>query len=218
MLLFEERQTVAAYAQKLIASGLVRGTGGNISLTNAEKTMLAITPSGVPYEAMQPEDVVVVDMQGIPLDGALKPSTEMAFHLALVKQRADIKAVVHTHSEYATAMACLHWELPTVHYLIGSAGGAVPLAPYATFGTEELAANICQSIGDKNAVLMANHGVVTVGRNLRKAFSTAELVEYVAKVYLITKSVGNPTLLSLDEISEVIERSAGYGEGPVKKD
>ena len=218
MLLINERLAVADYSKKLITSGLVKGTGGNISLSNPEKTLLAITPSGVAYEGLTPEDVVVVDMDGNRVDGQHKPSSEMAFHLALIKQRADIKAVVHTHSEHATALACLRWELPAVHYLIGSAGSVVPLAPYATFGTQALADNICRVIGSGNAVLMANHGLVTVGTNLRKAFNTAELVEYVAKVYLITKSVGTPVQLSLEEIEEVIQRSVGYGEQPGQKD
>lgn len=214
MLLLDERQAVAEYAKKLITSGLVKGTGGNISLSNPEKTLLAITPSGVAYEGIAPEDVVVVDMDGNRVDGQLKPSSEMAFHLALIKQRADIKAVVHTHSEHATALSCLRWELPAVHYLIGSAGSVVPLAPYATFGTKALADNICRVIGSGNAVLMANHGLVTVGTDLRKAFNTAELVEYVAKVYLITKSVGTPVQLSMEEIEEVIQKSVGYGDQP----
>jgi len=218
MLLLNERQAVADYSKKLITSGLVKGTGGNISLSNPGKTLLAITPSGVAYEGLTPEDVVVVDMDGNRVDGQLKPSSEMAFHLALIKQRPDIKAVVHTHSEHATALACLRWELPAVHYLIGSAGSVVPLAPYATFGTKALADNICRAIGSSNAVLMANHGLVTVGTNLRKAFNTAELVEYVAKVYLITKSVGTPVQLSMEEIEEVIQRSVGYGEQSGEKD
>jgi L-fuculose-phosphate aldolase len=218
MLLSEERIAVAKYGLKMITSGLVKGTGGNISLCNADKTLLAITPSGVPYEDIGPEDVVVVDMAGTRVDGRLQPSSEMAFHLALIKHRSDIKAVVHTHSEYATVLSCLRWELPAVHYLLGSAGGSVPLAHYATFGTHNLAENMCRVIGDRNAVLMANHGLAAVGINLRKAFNTAELVEYVAKVYLLTKSVGLPVELSPDEIQEVIRRSAGYGEQPGKTD
>jgi len=218
MILSEERTTVAKYGVKMITSGLVKGTGGNISLCNEDKTLLAITPSGVPYEAIGPEDVVVVDMAGTRVDGHLQPSSEMAFHLALIKHRPDIRSVVHTHSEYATVLACLRWELPAVHYLLGSAGGSVPLAPYATFGTHNLAESICRVIGDRNAVLMANHGLAAVGPNLRKAFSTAELVEYVAKVYLISRSVGLPVDLGVEEIQEVIRRSAGYGEQPGKTD
>ncbi len=218
MLLSEERIAVVKYGIKMISTGLVKGTGGNISLCNEDKTLLAISPSGVAYDNISPEDVVVVDLTGTVVDGHLKPSSEMAFHLALINHRPDIKAVVHTHSEYATVLSCLRWELPAVHYLLGSAGGSVPLAHYATFGTDSLAANICRAIGSKNAVLMANHGVAAVGKNLRKAFSTAELVEFVAKLYLISRTVGTPVGLSENEIQEVIHRSAGYGEQPGKSD
>ena len=214
MLLSEERKTVAYYGKKLITSGLVKGTGGNISLVNTAKTLLAITPSGVEYNQFGPEDVVVVDMDGKRVEGHLNPSSELAFHLALVKQRSDIKAVVHTHSDYATALACLRWELPPVHYLIGSAGYVVPLAPYATFGTQALADGICQTIGEGYAVLLANHGLVTVGGNLQKAFSTAEYIEYVAKIYLMTKSVGIPVLLGMEEMRAVIEKFENYGQQP----
>lgn len=217
MLLLEERQAVTEYSKQLLSSGLVKGTGGNISLTNADKSLLAITPSGVAYETMQPEDVVVVDMEGNQADGLLLPSSEIGFHLALVNLRPDIKAVVHTHSDYSTAMACLGWELPSIHYLIGYAGFKVPLAPYATFGTQALAEGICNIIGEGNAVLMANHGLVTVGSSLKKAFVTAEMVEYVAKLYLITKSAGSPVSLSQAEMEDVLEKFATYGIQPGKK-
>jgi L-fuculose-phosphate aldolase len=115
MLLYKERLAVTEYAQKLISTGLVKGTSGNISIANANKTLLAITPSGVAYEDMVPEDVVVVGMQGMKIDRRWLRSTELKFHLALIKQRRDIFAVVHAHSDYATALACLGWELPAVH-------------------------------------------------------------------------------------------------------
>lgn len=214
MHLHEERKTITEYARKLLSTGLIKGTGGNISLANADKSLVAITPSGVAYETMRPEDVVVVDLEGNRVDGHLLPSSEIGFHLALLNQRPDIKAVVHTHSDYSTAMACLRWELPAVHYLIGSAGFHVPLAPYATFGTQALARGICETIGDGNAVLLANHGLVTVGVSLGKAFSTAEMVEYVAKLYLITKSVGNPVTLSKEEMQDVLEKFTTYGVQP----
>jgi len=214
MLLFEERQAITNYARKLLATGLVKGTSGNLSLANADKSLVAITPSGVAYETMAPGDVVVVDLDGNHVDGKLLPSSEIGFHLALLRQRPEIKAVVHTHSECATAVACLRWELPAVHYLIGSAGYHVPLAPYATFGTPELAKGICETIGDGNAVLLANHGLVTVGVTLDKAFSTAEMVEFVAKLYLMTKSVGIPVLLNREEMQDVLEKFKTYGVQP----
>ncbi|HOM67323.1 MAG: L-fuculose phosphate aldolase [Chloroflexi bacterium ADurb.Bin120] len=216
MLLLDERRKVVDYAQKMLSTGLVKGTGGNISLTNEDKSLVAITPSGVAYETMRPEDVVVLDLDGNHVDGDLLPSSELGFHLALLRQRMEIKAVVHTHSDYSTALACLRWELPAVHYLIGSAGFKVPLAPYATFGTPELAEGICETIGDGNAVLLANHGLVAVGVSLSKAFSTAEMVEYVAKLYLITRSVGSPVVLNRGEMQDVLEKFTTYGVQPGK--
>ena len=216
MLLLDERRKVVDYAQKMLSTGLVKGTGGNISLTNEDKSLVAITPSGVAYETMRPEDVVVLDLDGTHVDGDLLPSSELGFHLALLRQRMEIKAVVHTHSDYSTALACLRWELPAVHYLIGSAGFKVPLAPYATFGTPELAEGICETIGDGNAVLLANHGLVAVGVSLSKAFSTAEMVEYVAKLYLITRSVGSPVVLNRGEMQDVLEKFTTYGVQPGK--
>ena len=216
MLLLDERRKVVDYAQKMLSTGLVKGTGGNISMTNEDKSLVAITPSGVAYETMRPEDVVVLDLDGNHVDGDLLPSSELGFHLALLRQRMEIKAVVHTHSDYSTALACLRWELPAVHYLIGSAGFKVPLAPYATFGTPELAEGICETIGDGNAVLLANHGLVAVGVSLSKAFSTAEMVEYVAKLYLITRSVGSPVVLNRGEMQDVLEKFTTYGVQPGK--
>lgn len=212
MLLKDEREAVVAYSKRLISEGLVKGSGGNISLSNQEKTMIAVTPSGVVYDFMKPEDIVIVDKNGYKVEGALAPTSEIAFHLALQNLRSDIYAVVHTHSDYATAVSCLGWELPAIHYLIGFAGSKVPLAPYATYGTQELSDNICAVIGDANAVLIANHGLVSVGPTLDRAFTTAEMVEYVSHLYLLTKSVGDPVQLNAHQMDAVIIKFKGYGQ------
>ena len=151
-------------------------------------------------------------MVGKKLEGDLAPTSEIAFHLALQEIRPNIHAVVHTHSLYATAVACLGWELPPIHYLIGFAGQKVPIAPYSTYGTEELSDNICSTIGESNAVLMANHGLVSVGTDLDEAFMTAEMVEYVAHLFLLTKSVGKPVILDPHQMTEVIEKFKDYGQ------
>jgi L-fuculose-phosphate aldolase len=214
MILYEERQAIVNYGKKLLSTGLVKGTGGNISLCNSDKTLLAITPTGVPYTDMRVEDVVVLNVSGDREDGALKPSSEVAFHLSLVNLRPDIRAVVHTHSTYSTTLACLGWELPAVHYLVGHAGSHVPIAPYATYGTQQLSDHICQTIGKGNAVLMANHGLVAVGTNLPNAFTTAEMIEFVAQVYLGTKAVGDPVILDETEMEHVVSKFATYGQQP----
>lgn len=212
MHLKKEREAVLIYSKRLLSSGLVKGSGGNISLCNPEKTLMAVTPSGVGYDIMRLEDVVVTDLNGRKVEGNLEPTSEMAFHLALQNLRPDIHAVVHTHSDYATALACLGWALPAVHYLIGFAGKKVPVAPYATYGTQELSDNICSVIGESNAVLIANHGPVCVGPNLEKAFTTAEMLEYVSHLYLLSKSVGEPVILDEHQMDAVMEKFKSYGQ------
>ncbi len=216
MLLWNERQAVVEFSKKMLDTGLVKGSGGNISLCNPEKTLAAITPSGVSYLEMTPEDVVIIDLDGNQIEGNLKPSSEIHIHLALLNRKKDDIAVVHTHSDYATAMACLRWELPALHYLIGHAGDRVPVADYAIFGSVELSDNICHTIGEGNAVLMANHGMVAVGTSLKKAYATAEMVEYVAKLYMMTKSVGKPVILDGQEMSEVLDKFQYYGQQNVE--
>lgn len=212
MLLKGEREQVVEYSRKLITSNLVKGSGGNISLSNSKKTMMAVTPSGVAYDLLQPGDVVILDLDGNQLEGDLAPTSEIAFHLALQKLRPEIHAVVHTHSVYATAVACLGWDLPPIHYLIGFAGVKVPLAPYSTYGTEELSDNICSTIGESKAVLMANHGLVCVGDDLEKAFTTAEMVEFVSQLYLLTKSVGEPVILTSQQMEIITKKFESYGQ------
>ena len=211
MILEQERKTIVEYGKKLIHAQLTTGTGGNLSICNREQGLVAIKPSGVDYFEMQPEDVVVVDLQGNKVDGKLKPSSEISFHLGLINHRADINAVVHTHQVYATTIACLNWELPAVHYLVGLSGNKVPVAPYATYGSKELSENIINSIGNYNACLMANHGLVTVGVNMAAAFATAEELELVSRLYYQAKCIGEPAILSDEEMSGVIKKFTTYG-------
>lgn len=212
MLLERERTAVCEYGRKLLTARLTTGSGGNLSLFNRAQKLIAIKPSGVPYFEMQPEDVVVIDPQGRIVDGRLKPSSELSFHLGLLNRRPDISAVVHTHQVYATAVACLGRALPAVHYLIGFAGDKVPLAPYATYGTQALADNIVNAIGGYNACLLANHGLVTVGKDLATAFAVAEELELVAQIYLLAKSAGEPVILPAEEMAVVVEKFKGYGQ------
>lgn len=211
MLLEQERKTIVEYGKKLIQAQLTTGTGGNLSICNREQGLVAIKPSGIDYFEMQPEDVVVVDLQGNKVDGKLKPSSEISFHLGLINHRADVNAVVHTHQVYATTIACLNWELPAVHYLVGLSGNKVPVAPYATYGSKELSENIINSIGDYNACLMANHGLVTVGVNMAAAFAVAEELELVCRLYYQAKCIGEPVILSDDEMQAVMKKFKTYG-------
>ncbi len=217
MLLMRERDDITFFGRKLLAAGLTTGTGGNLSILSHGDGLIAISPSGVEYEEMTPADVPVVDFSGVTVEGSRKPSSELDFHRALYRRRADIRAVVHTHSVYATTMACLNWEIPAVHYLVAFSGHKVPLAPYATFGTPELAANVAESIGDFNAVLLANHGLVAVGENLATAFAVAEEIELVARIYYQAKCIGDPVILPDGEMSRVVEKFVSYGREGEKK-
>ena len=201
MLLQDERCSIVEFGRKLISAQLTTGSGGNLSIINRKENLIAIKPTGVDYLQMKPEDVVVVNPDGKVVDGKLLPSSEIRFHLALLKHRPDITAVIHTHQVYATTIACMGWELPAVHYLIGYSGNKVPLAPYATFGTQELSENIVKSIGNYNACLMANHGIVAVGVDISSAFATVEELELVLQTILSKQSASEtPVILSDDEM------------------
>ncbi len=211
MILSNERTAIVKFGNKMLAAGLTTGSGGNLSCYNREKDLIAITPSGIEYPDMTPGDILVVSPDGSVVDGANTPSSETGFHLALYRARKDINSVVHTHSTYATTFACLNREIPAVHYLVGFAGNKVPLAPYATFGTQALADAITSSIEDYNAVLLANHGLVAVGPTLLKAFNTAEEIELVARLCFQAESIGTPVILSDQEMERVITKFAHYG-------
>jgi len=216
MVMREEREEIVRFGRKLVSAQLTSGTGGNLSIFSRSGGLIAISPSGIEYDEMEPSDVPVVDASGQVVEGSRKPSSELGFHLALYCRRPEIRAVVHTHSVYATTMACLNWEIPAVHYLVAFSGHKVPLAPYATFGSDELAANVAAAIGDHNAVLLANHGLATVGPNLATAFAVAEEIELVARIYYQTKSIGEPVILPREEMSRVIEKFAVYGQKGTK--
>ncbi|MBN1148257.1 MAG: L-fuculose-phosphate aldolase [Anaerolineales bacterium] len=212
MLLQQEREEIVAFGRKLITSNLTTGSGGNLSIFNRQLGLIAIKPTGVDYFEMRPEDVVVIDPAGVIVDGELKPSSEVSLHLGLLQHRPDVNAVVHTHQVYATTIACLNWEIPAVHYLVGFSGNKVPLAPYATYGTPELAEYIVNSIGQYNACLMANHGIVTVGANLPAAFNVAEELELVARLYYQAMCIGKPQILSDEEMEVVKHKFTTYGQ------
>ena len=212
MLLESERALVVEYGMRMIRAGLTTGTGGNLGVFRREDALVAVTPSGIAYDRLTPGDVVVLNAAGGVVDGTKTPTSELNFHQALYRVRPDVNAVVHTHSPYATTMACLGWEIPPVHYLFGFSGKKVPLAPYETFGTEGLAASVAGAIGGYNALLLANHGLVTVGGTLASAFAAAEEIEFVARIYYQTRAVGTPRILPDDEMERVIEKFRTYGQ------
>lgn len=207
-----EKEMVIRFGKKLLEARLTTGTGGNLSIINREQGFIAISASGMHYNEVTENDIVIMDLDGKKVESKRKPSSEFGFHLDLYKKRPDIQAVVHTHSVYATTVACLNLELPAVHYLVGFAGKKVPLAPYATFGSQELADNVTATIGDYNAVLLANHGLITVGSTLQGAFDAAEELELIAQIYIQARAAGTPVIVSDEEMDKVIEKFSTYGQ------
>ncbi len=201
-----EKEQVVRYGKKLIDRRLTTGSGGNISVCNREKKLVAISPSGLDYYETTPEDIVILDIDGNIVEGKHRPSSEAGMHLAFYKNRADVSGIVHTHSKFATAIACMGWELPAVHYLIGMAGHRVKCTGYATYGSDELAKKALETIGDSNAVLLANHGLIALGEDVDRAFSTAEHLEFVSEVYYLTKTLGTPNILSDEDMDEVMKK------------
>ena len=205
-MMMQEKEQVVRYGKKLIDRRLTTGSGGNISVCNREKNLVAISPSGLDYYETTPEDIVILDMDGNLVEGKHRPSSESGMHLAFYKNRADVSGIVHTHSKFATAIACMGWELPAVHYLIGMAGHRVKCTGYATYGSDELAKKALETIGDSNAVLLANHGLIALGEDVDRAFSTAEHLEFVSEVYYLTKTLGTPNILSDEDMDEVMKK------------
>jgi L-fuculose-phosphate aldolase len=211
----ELREEVARVAKALIRTGLVTGTSGNVSARTPEGNVL-VTPSGVDYEVLGPEDVVLVDLDTNVLEGTLVPSTETPMHTGIYKARQDVDAVVHTHSRFATTLACLGWEIPPVHYMLTTLGpdGRIPLAPYTLYGTEELADHAANALGGSHyACLLRTHGTIAVGESAERAFSRTVVLEEMAEVYYRARLAGEPILLTPEEVAEVAAKiTTGYGQ------
>ena len=213
MLLEKERQQVVDYGKKMSSEGLTSGTSGNISIYNREEGLMAISPSGIGYFETKPEDVVIMNLQGEIVEGNRKPSSEWGLHTEMYKVKPACRAVVHTHSMYCTVFASLNQPLRAVHYVIGDAGTAtVPCAPYETFGTEELAQSAARTIGESNAVLLANHGMLACGADIESAYGLAKGMEYCAELQYRCMCIGNPVILSDDEMDVVMEKFKSYGQ------
>ena len=203
----EEREALVAAYRALLSEGLIVGRAGNVSVRTADG--LLITPSAVPAAEMTPADIATVPFEG---DARGKPSSEWRFHRDLFLARPDLKAVVHTHSPNATAIACLRKPIPASHYMVAMAGGhEIPLAPYATFGTAELSESICATMTTLNACILANHGVVAGGATLARAMDLAREVELLATIYRMALAAGDPVVLPADEMDRVLDRFKGYG-------
>lgn len=191
--------------------GLNRGTSGNLSARLPGGFL--ITPTGIPYDALTAADVVRLDARGVAAPGQLKPSSEWRFHCDIYAARPQVGAIVHTHSRYASALACQRRELPAFHYMVAAAGGdSVRCADYATFGTAQLSANALAALEGRHACLLANHGVIATGAHLAGALALAEEIESLATQYCAALATGTPVLLDAAEMARVVAQFEGYGK------
>jgi L-fuculose-phosphate aldolase len=204
------RRAVIATCREMNRLGINQGRSGNVSVRVPEGFL--VTGSGIPYEAMRPRHIVEMDLDG-GYRGEVLPSSEWRMHLDLMRSRADAQAVVHTHSTHATALSCLRLGIPAFHYMVAVAGGAdIRCADYATFGTAALSRRMLAAMEGRTACLLANHGVVTIGRSLEEALARAVEVETLAKQYWIARTLGEPVVLDAAEMARVLARFRSYGQ------
>jgi L-fuculose-phosphate aldolase len=207
-----ERDAIAQVCKRMVADRLVVGTAGNVSARMRDK--VAVTPTGVAYDALRPEDVGVHAMDGTAVDAPLAPTSELPLHLAIYAARPDVGAIVHTHSTAATALSCLVPQIPAVHYYLGLFGGPPRVAPYVEYGTDGLAGGTVSALEGRTACLLGNHGAVTVGSTLAEAYERAVYLEWVCEVALRVLSSGViPRLLDGVELDDATARLATYGQG-----
>lgn len=203
------REQLLATARKLSELGLNRGTAGNVSVR--EGAGFLVTPSGMPVDSMTPQDMVQMDFAG-KAHGALAPSSEWRFHRDILAARPEVCAVIHTHSMFAVTLSCLRRDIPPFHYMIALAGGGdIRCAPYALFGTQALSDAALDALRDRKACLLANHGMIALGRDLDNALAVTVEVETLCEQYWRTLQTGGPVLLSDQEMQDAIEQFKGYG-------
>lgn len=211
------RRAIIETARQMNASGINQGTSGNISVRVPDGYV--ITPTGMPYESLHPEDLVEMRPDGgrTPY-GQRQPSSEWRFHQDIYAARDDVNAVVHAHPAFSTTLACLRRGIPPFHYMVAVGGGRdVRCAPYATFGTPELSVHAVEALRDRKACLLANHGLIAVGKDLAEAFKVAREVETLAGQYWRALQIGEPYLLDDAEMERVLEKFRTYGQQPQRR-
>lgn len=208
MLLKNERVQLVDFCRRMQVDQLTVGTSGNLSVRRGKHVV--ITPSGAAYDTLTPESICVISLDGQTVDGGLAPSSEVPMH-TLVYQRTDAVAVVHTHPTYATTLSALIDELPAVHYMVALLGGPVRVAPYATYGSPELAANSVAALKDRYGVILQNHGATTYGNSLAKAYTRSLYLEWLCRMYYQARLLGEPNILPEEEIERVAKKLETYG-------
>ena len=208
MLMQMERELIIEYCLRMLKDGLTVGTSGNVSVRVGDT--IAITPSGVDYESLVSEDICVITLDGDHVDGPDNPSSEVPMH-TVVYQNTDALAVVHTHPVYATVLGTLVDEIPPIHYMLALLGGPVRVAPYAQFGTQELARRCSEAMKDRYGVLLRNHGATTYGGTLATAYSRSIYLEWLCRIYCEAKALGEPRLLTAAEFDAAAGPVSTYG-------
>ena len=214
----EQRNKIIEYSLKLNSTNLSPLRSGNISLRSEENGVegYLITPSGKKYETLKSEDIVFMSLNEEAKDNTSvnKPSSEWRFHRDIYLNKRDAHAIVHAHSPHATAVSSHGKSIPPFHYMIALAGGEdIKCAEYATFGTEELSKNVINALKDRSACLMSNHGQVAFGKDLDQAFELAQEIENICHQYTIAIKLGEPKILSLEEMKKVLEKAKDYKKG-----
>ena len=217
MLMKTAREEIVAYGKRMAADGLTLGTAGNISVFDRNLGYMAISPSGIPYADTKPEDVVIMDLEGNIVEGSRKPSSEFGLHSVFYRPGSgvsDVEAMVHTHSMYCTTLSCMGEPLRAVHYAIAEAGTSeIPLVPYYTFGTPELANAAAQALkSSSRGLILANHGMCACGSSLKSAYGLALTMEWCAQVQWRCMSAGKMNVLSEEQMSVVMEHYKTYGQ------
>ena len=207
----EQRQSIVDACIGLQNSGLLQGTSGNISLRT--KDGILVTPSGIPYGQMTPDMICTIPFDGMPdLAASIRPTSEWRFHQSILAARPDLNAVVHAHTDYATALAVQRKPIPAMHYMVGTFGGTdIPIVDYALFGSDQLAQDAARAMAKRNGCLLANHGAIAAGESLAKAVWRLQELETLAKVYLLASSTGTPVLLDDAEMEAAIDAFKDYG-------
>ena len=205
------RKAVVAACRELTLRGLTYGTSGNVSIRLDERSFY-VSPSGVPYEELEPADIPLLDFAGRWF-GRRRPSSEWRFHRDILQARVDVGAIVHTHSRYATALACTGRGIPSFHYMVAVTGGTeIHCAPYRTFGSQELSTVAVAALGNRNACLLSNHGVIALGADVTAALTLAGEVENLAAQYCAALALGDVRMLDAAEMLRVVEKFRTYGK------
>ena len=213
MLMEKERNLIVEFGKKMVNDHLTSGTGGNISILDRKTGYMAISPSGIDYFETKPEDIVIMNLDGEVIEGKRKPSSEHNLHIALYRKKKDCNSIVHTHSMYCIVLSALNMPIKAVNYILADSwASSVPVAPYRTFGSKELADAVADTIGTCNACLMANHGLTACGSNVSTAYSLAKECEWIAEIQWRAMCIGTPNIIDDTEMENVLKKFGTYGQ------